>query len=267
MTVRPGARLAPILESVRRRAAVRRAALPLDLLRALARPAEGRRDAFVSALDAPGLSFIAECKRRSPSAGDLAADVDLRQRAERYAAGGAAAISVLTEQDHFAGAPEDLPRVAAAGLPVLRKDFVLDEGMVLESLLWDASAVLLLAVALEPRQLVDLADLAREVGLATLVEVHDERELEAAADATPDAIGVNARDLRTFEVRLDTVERLLPRVPPGPVPVAESGLHSLDDLRRVHAAGARAVLVGEALMRAEDPAATLSTWREACRHD
>jgi indole-3-glycerol phosphate synthase len=149
----------------------------------------------------------------------------------------------------------------------LRKDFVLDEGMLLESCAHGADAVLLLAAALEPRDLRDLRDRARELGLAVLLEVHDERELDRALPLEPELLGVNARDLATFEVDLATVERLLPRVPDraAAIRVAESGIRTVDDLRRVRDAGADAVLVGETLVRSGDPAATLRSWKEALR--
>jgi len=223
-------------------------------------PARGLR--FLSALRAPGLSIIAECKRRSPSAGLLSTETDLPARAAAYARGGAAALSVLTEEDHFGGHPEDLTDLAPVGLPRLRKDFILDEAMVLESLAMGADAVLLLAVCLPDALLGELLEVARGVGLGALVEVHNERELERALACQPDCVGVNARDLRTFEVDLARVDEFLPQVPPGVLRVAESGLRSLPDLQRVLEAGADAALVGEALMRCSDPAATLSQWNK-----
>lgn len=267
----------PILRSVRARADERLAGrTAADLRRELEpRPADGAR-ALAAGLRAgasrDGLGVIAECKRRSPSAGTLSGEIDLAARARAYAAGGAHALSVLTEADHFGGAPRDLARTAVAGLPRLRKDFLLDERMVLESALLGADAVLLLAVCLEGTLLAELRGLAREVGLGVLVEVHDEHELERALAVDPDCLGINARDLRTFQVDLATVERLLPRVPPGPLRVAESGIRGEAELLRVRAAGAEAVLVGEALMRAGDPRTTLAGWFAALagqetRHD
>ncbi|MCP3919994.1 MAG: indole-3-glycerol-phosphate synthase [bacterium] len=260
---RTGTRLDPILESVAARAAQRLGARSAADLRRELEPDPARRARFVGALRTGGLAFIAECKRRSPSVGALSDEVDLLARAKAYARGGAAAMSVLTEQDHFAGSPADLAEVAPAGLPRLRKDFVLDERMVLESVAMGADAILLLAVCLPDPLLGELRALANEVGLAVLLEVHDERELERGLAARPDCLGVNARDLRTFEVDLATVERLLPLVPGDIVSVAESGVRGLDELARVRAAGADAALVGEALMRAESPERTLAQWREA----
>jgi len=259
-----GTRLDPILESVRARAAERRLTRSVASLRAELEPDPARRERFVTSLRAPGLRIIAECKRRSPSVGELSGEVDLLERARSYARGGADALSILTEAQHFGGSPADLGRVAPAGLPRLRKDFLLDEGMVLESVAMGADAVLLLVVCLPGGQLEEMRDLARECGLAVLVEIHHPRELERAIAVEPDCLGVNARDLTTFEVDLQTVVDRLPEIPEGCVRVAESGLREVDDLRRVRAAGADAVLVGEALMRAASPEATLRGWKEAC---
>lgn len=258
-----GTRLDPILASVHARAARRRREKSVADLRRELRTDDARRARFTGALSGAGLAIVAECKRRSPSAGALSGEADLAARAAAYAAGGAAALSVLTEEEHFSGAPEDLAAVAGAGLPRLRKDFLLDEGMVLESASMGADAVLLLAVCLPDPLLGELRACAREAGLAVLLEVHDERELERAAAVDPDCIGVNARDLRTFHVDLATVERLLPLVPPGVARVAESGIRGAAELARVRRAGADAALVGEALMRAPAPEATLRAWREA----
>jgi len=222
-------------------------------------PARGTR--FTRALRAPGLSLIAECKRRSPSVGTLSDVASIAARAEAYAAGGAAALSVLTEQDHFGGAPEDLAAAANSGLPRLRKDFLLTVDMVVESVEMGADAVLLLALCLDDAQLRDLRDAARDLGLAVLLEVHDEPELERGLAVEPDCLGVNARDLRTFEVDLAVPERLLSRIPAHMVRVAESGLHRPEDARRMLEAGADAALIGEALMRAPDPAPLLARWR------
>ncbi len=257
------ARLEPILASVRARAAARRRARSVADLRKETRSDPSRRAQFVKALRARGLAFLAEIKRRSPSAGSLATGVDVLALARSYAAGGAAALSVLTEEDHFAGSPLDLEQVSAAGLPRLRKDFLLDEGMVLESVAMGADAVLLLAVCLDDPLLGELRSLAGELGLAVLLEVHDERELERALAVEPDCVGVNARDLTSFRVDLATSERLLPMIPSRLVRVAESGLSSGPDLLRVRRAGADAALIGEALMRSDDPAALLRSWREA----
>lgn len=258
-----GTRLDPILRSVAERADERRKLQSVADLRAELQPDPARRARFCAALHSSGLSIIAECKRRSPSVGELSGEVDLESRAAAYAAGGARALSILTEQDHFRGAPADLTAVASAGLPRLRKDFVLDEGMVLESVAMGADAILLLAVCLPDPLLGELRQCAQEAGLAVLLEVHNRAELERALPCAPDALGVNARDLTTFEIDLATVEQLMPLIPPGPAKVAESGIQGANELLRVQRAGADAALIGEALMRAADPAATLRTWSEA----
>ncbi len=276
-----GTRLDPIVADVRRRAIERRRAQPLERLRELVREDSWRRERFLAGFPKGELGFIAEMKRRSPSAGTLlpeAENVDstLPTRlprpgpryfalAQAYQKGGAAAISVLTELDHFCGTLDDLRAVEFTRLPRLRKDFILDEAMLLESCLYGADAVLLLPVILEGGELAELREVARTLGLAVLVEVHDERELERAVPLEPELLGVNARDLKTFQVDLATVERLLPRVPPGSIKVAESGIRSVDDLKRVRAAGADAVLVGEALVRDGDPETTLRRWKDALR--
>ncbi|MEL6430687.1 MAG: indole-3-glycerol phosphate synthase TrpC [Planctomycetota bacterium] len=228
------------------------------------RAAESSRvHAFADALRAPGLSVIAECKRRSPSAGTLADVPDVRALCERYRAGGAAALSILTERDHFGGAPEDLAAAAELGLPCLRKDFVVDVGMVDEAHALGASAVLLLAVCVDDVLLAELRAAARDAGLAALVEIHDEEELERALAVDPDCLGVNARDLRTFDVDLGRACGLLERAPAGPVLVAESGIRTPADAARVRAAGADAALVGEALVRANAPEDALRALRAA----
>lgn len=254
---RTGTRLDPILEAVAERAAAR------EPVRVHA-PAQGRLR-FQEALGGAELSFIAECKRRAPSTGELSQETDLEERAHQYARGGAAALSILTEADHFGGGPLDLAAVAGTGLPRLRKDFTLSLQMVEESVPMGADAILLIVGCLEDELLRDLAVAARERGLFALVEVHDEEELERALRLEPDAIGVNARDLRDFSIDLATVERLLPRIPSGILRVAESGLHDVDDLQRVRAVGADAALVGTALMRSPDPARLLREWGEALR--
>ncbi len=256
-------RLDPILASVRARAHARRLAQPLAELRRSLKPEPMRRERFLRALQGPELAFICEIKRRSPSAGTLVHELDVLARAHAYAAGGAHALSILTEEEHFGGALGDLQMVEPAGLPRLRKDFVLDEGMLWESLAYGADAVLLLAVCLPDPLLKGLSQLARELGLAVLLEVHTEAELERALAAQPDCIGVNARDLTSLQVNLATSERLLPRIPAGYLRVAESGLSSVSDLQRVQGAGAQAALIGEALMRHREPERLLKHWKAA----
>ena len=256
-------RLEPILEAVREAAQRRARRRSLADLRTVLDPAfdGGRR--FCAALARPGLALIAECKRRSPSAGVLRDERHLGERARAYREGGAAALSILTEESAFGGSLEDFDALAGAGLPRLRKDFLLDEWMVLESAAHGAEAVLLLACVLPDPLLGELRAAAGEAGMAVLVEVHDEAELERAVAVRPDALGVNARDLRSFEVDPSIVLGLLPQIPPGPLRVAESGLRSLADLQAVQAAGADAALVGSALMQAPDPRALLRSWTSA----
>ena|SRR5690606_17244696 len=217
---------------------------------------------FASALAAPGMSVIAEVKRRSPSRGDLAPDLDPAIQAGRYAAGGAAAISVLTEPEFFGGSAGDLTTVVRkTGIPVLRKDFILDESQIWEARSWGASAVLLIVAALDDAQLTDLIGSAAEVGLDALVEVHDTEEARRAVDAGAEIVGVNNRDLRDFSVDLATAEKVAPLLADVEVTVAESGIFVGADAKRMAAAGYDAVLVGEALVKAEDPAALIEELR------
>jgi indole-3-glycerol phosphate synthase len=205
-------------------------------------------------LRGPGSSVIAEVKRRSPSKGDLAEIADPAALASHYAAGGAAAISVLTEERRFSGSLDDLRAVrAAVDVPLLRKDFIVDPYQVLEARAAGADLVLLIVAALDDDTLRRLHDQARELGMTVLVEVHDEPETERAVELGAELIGVNARDLRTLAVDEDTFGRLAPLVPADRVMVAESGISSPVDVKRYVAEGARAVLVGEALVKDGDP--------------
>jgi indole-3-glycerol phosphate synthase len=213
---------------------------------------------FIGALRKPNLAVIAEMKQRTPSMGVLAEDYHPADLAHAYTEGGAAAISVLTHMAGFGGRPEHIRMVrAATQLPILRKDFVTDPYEIAEARACGADAVLLIVAALEPQQLKDLMALTRSRGVAALVEVHDEAQTTAALEAGARAIGVNHRDLRTFTVDLGLTERLRKLVPKDVVLVAESGIHSAEDARRMREAGADAVLVGEALMRSADPAAQI----------
>ncbi len=246
-----------ILAAKRGRLEAARAARPLTEVRAAARDAAPARD-FAGVLARPGTRIIAEIKRRSPSKGLIRADFDPRALARAYAAGGADCCSVLTEEDFFDGRLAYLEQVRGeVGLPLLRKDFVFDSYQVHESRAAGADAMLLIAAALAPSALADLAALAAELGLGALVEVHGERELAAALACPAAVIGINNRDLRTFEVDLATSERLARLVPAGRLIVAESGIHGPEDLRRLEAAGIHAFLVGEHLMRAADPGAAV----------
>jgi indole-3-glycerol phosphate synthase len=211
---------------------------------------------FASALrDAEGLAVIAEVKRRSPSRGDLHPDLDPATLAQAYAAGGASALSVLTDREFFAGSPEDLAAArVATDLPVLRKDFTVSARDVCDARLMGADAVLLIAAGLTQDELARLHTLAGDLGLDALVEVHDEDELGVALDAGATLIGVNQRDLVTFEVDYDRAVRVAAVMPASVVRVAESGVRGMTDARDLAAAGYDAVLVGEALVTSPDPA-------------
>lgn len=213
---------------------------------------------FAAALRGPGLSIIAEIKRRSPSMGALRRKLDAAELARTYERSGASAISCLTDARFFGARPEDLTAArAAVRLPVLRKDFIVDAYQLYESRQIGADAVLIVMRILPPAQLRNLLAVARELNLAALVEVHDERELDLALQAEAGIIGINNRDLGTFTVSLDTSLRLRPRIPPSCISVAESGIRSRADVERVAQAGFDAVLVGESLLRAADPGAAL----------
>jgi indole-3-glycerol phosphate synthase len=204
-------------------------------------------------LSGPCVSVIAEVKRRSPSGGAIQETADPATVARAYKAGGASAVSVLTDQKYFGGSLSDLEAVTAAvDLPVIRKDFIIDELQVLEAAAAGASAILLIVRLLDPDQLRKLRETAEECGMEALVEVHADDELTAATESGARIIGVNNRDLDTLAIDLSVSERLVPRIPPGTIAVAESGIRSATDVQRMANAGAHAVLVGEALMRRAD---------------
>jgi len=208
---------------------------------------------FAEALARPGLSLIAEHKRRSPSAGVIRADLSLEDVVGAYERGGAAAVSVLTEAPNFGGSLDDLRRAREiTDLPILRKDFVVDPFQVDESIAIGADAILLIVAALEDDELHDLYARASQRGLSALVEVHDRRELERALECGASIIGVNNRDLRTLEVDTERTSQLAPEIPEGVITVAESGFKVPEQLVALRDAGVDAVLVGEALMRATD---------------
>ena len=213
---------------------------------------------FVGALRGPHLAVIGEMKQRTPSMGVLAEDYRPADIAHVYEDGGAAAVSVLTHMAGFGGRPEHLRMVrAATALPILRKDFVTDPYEIAEARACGADAVLLIVAALTREELRTLVAVAKSRGVAALVEVHDEAETEAALVAGARVVGVNHRDLRTFSIDLGLTERLRKLVPKDVVLVAESGIQNAEDARRMRDAGADAILVGEALMRADDPAARI----------
>lgn len=208
---------------------------------------------FAGALQADDVTAIAEIKRATPAKGPLDLDLDASRTAAAYAEGGAAAISVLTEPDHFKGSLEDLERAAAVGLPILRKDFIVDPFQLLEARAAGADAVLLIVRILDHPSLGSLLRLTRALGMEALVEVHTEEELDRALDVQATVIGVNHRDLDTFEVDPDRTKKLAPRVPSELILVALSGVSKRSEVQELGAAGARAVLVGESLVTAEDP--------------
>jgi len=220
---------------------------------------------FASALRAPGLAVVAEVKRRSPSRGPLAPDLVPSVVAKAYEAGGAACISVLTDEAHFGGSTADLREArGAVEVPVLRKDFTVSSNDVCDARLMGADAVLLIVAALSDGELTTFLALARDLGIDALVEVHDGVELARALGAGASLIGVNARDLRTFEVDLSRPVELVAAIPDGVVTVAESGVRTADDAARLRAAGFDAVLVGETLVTAADPVAAVQELRASC---
>jgi indole-3-glycerol phosphate synthase len=209
-----------------------------------------------------GLAVIAEVKRRSPSKGALAEDLDPASVARAYAAGGAACLSVLTDEAYFAGSPADLAAArSAVGLPVLRKDFTVSPADVCDARLMGADAVLLVVAALCDDELASLHQLAIHLGLDALVEVHDEAELERALTLDPRLVGVNQRDLATFALDPTRALRLAPRIPPRVVAVAESGIRGPEDARRLAGAGYDAVLVGESVVTSVDPSGAVRALR------
>jgi indole-3-glycerol phosphate synthase len=217
---------------------------------------------FGAALQQPGLQVIAEIKRRSPSAGVLAADLDPVRQSREYARGGAAAISVLTEPDYFGGSLRDLVAVRhAVDLPILRKDFIIDPRQVIESRLAGADALLLIVAALDRAKLQQLLAECAKTGIEALVEAHDRAEAEMAVDLGAKLLGINNRNLHTFRTDLSVAEEIGPCLPSERVLVAESGVSNPAGAARMVAAGYDAVLVGEALVVAADPAALLRELR------
>ncbi|NOX22445.1 MAG: indole-3-glycerol phosphate synthase TrpC [Actinobacteria bacterium] len=241
-------RIGPLIQN---RIDLRAAALSTD-------PALG----FADALAAPGFQIIAEIKRKSPSAGVLTETLVPEEQAVVYVDGGAAAISVLTEPEFFAGSVADLQAVReAVDIPLLRKDFVVDSAQIYETKVLGADAVLLIVAILTDDELARLYDAALSVGLDVLVETHTEHEVERALEIGPQIVGVNNRDLATFVTDLGTAERIAPRVVGRAITVGESGVSSVDGARRMRTAGFDAILVGEALVRADDPAALIAELR------
>ena len=218
---------------------------------------------FLAALSVPGVSVITEMKRSSASAGSLAPELDPSVMAKTFIDGGASAISVLTEVSRFSGSIDDLRMVKAvagpSGVPVMEKDFVFSDYQVYEAAANGVDAILLIIAILEPQQYSELLALALGLGLGILVEVFSEDELEIALTADPQIIGINNRNLKTLRTDIALFESLGPQVPEGKILVAESGMKNVDDVRRMEAAGANAVLIGESLMRAGGSVSELVT--------
>lgn len=247
-----GTILDEIISHKHKEVALQKQGKSLGVWKAEAEAAPPPRD-FLTALRAPYVSLIAEVKKASPSKGLLCPDFDPVRLARIYAANGAAAISVLTDARFFQGSLDDLRAVRqAVDIPVLRKDFVVDAYQVYEARAAGADAVLLIVAALDDATLRDLYALIRHLGMTALIEVHNTAELERALALHPRLIGVNNRDLRTFHVTLDTTAALRPRVPDGVVLVAESGIHTPEDVARLASLNVNAMLVGEALVTAGD---------------
>ena len=261
MSARTGTVLDRILAETREEVARRVAAAPIATDTANAgRAASEHR--FMAALHEPGIGVIAEFKRRSPSAGELREEPDLDRVLAAYAGGGAVALSILTEGPNFGGSLADLERArAVSSLPVLRKDFVVDRYQLHEARAAGADAVLLIVAALTTHELAELHGEARALGLDVLVEVHDEREAEVALEAGAEIVGVNNRDLRDFSVDVGRTERLRAAIPAEVLLISESGIVRAEQLERLEGLGVAAVLVGEALMRAPDPAEALLALR------
>ena len=251
--------LQTIVAATERITAVRRERESCAALERRAAQASPAGDRFEHALAVQGrVNVIAECKRRSPSKGVLMAEYDPAAIAGKYEGGGAAAISVLTEPTFFDGSLEHLRAVrAVVSLPLLRKDFIVDEYQLLEARAAGADAILLIVAALDQAALARLQARAADMGLAALVEVHDENELVRAIDTGARVVGVNNRNLRTLQVDVDASYRLAARIPRDVVAVSESGLQSRDDLERLSAAGYRAFLIGERFMTDPDPVAAI----------
>jgi indole-3-glycerol phosphate synthase len=248
-------RLDDLVDATRARLEERKRERPWNELEGLVSSAD-RPFPFAEALSRPGTSVVAEYKRRSPSAGTIREGASVADVVRAYERGGAAALSILTERDHFGGSLEDLVEARRnSDIPILRKDFTIDPYQVYEARAFGADAVLLVVGALDIRGLGSLLGVARELELDAIVEVHNEEELDAALDVDADVIGINNRDLVDFSVDLAVTFELLTDVPAGKTVVSESGIHTRADVEELEAVGVDAVLVGEALMRSPDPEA------------
>lgn len=256
-----------LLDTARQRAAAVHGEGRAEELRAKAEALVARAEPhrLRTALSRPGVGVIAEVKRASPSKGELAPGVDAAAQAAKYLDGGAAAISVLTEPSRFRGELADLASVTATGAVALRKDFIVDDVMVHEAAVAGASGILLIVAALTDVELKSMHAEATRLGLDVLVEVHGPDEVERALAAGATILGVNARDLHSFELDRDAFGRIRPQLPEGVLAVAESGVRGPDDVRRAGDEGADAVLVGEFVVTAADPTATVASLVEAGR--
>jgi indole-3-glycerol phosphate synthase len=258
--------LEDILDGVRADLATRQQEIPLERLKEAAARAASPKD-VMAAFAGTGVAVIAEVKRASPSKGALAAIADPAALAVDYEAGGAAIISVLTEQRRFGGSLEDLAAVReAVQVPLLRKDFVVSSYQLWEARAHGADLVLLIVAALEQNALVSLVERAASIGLVPLVEVHTQAELDRAVDAGATVLGINARNLATLEVNRGVFAELAPRVPEGIIKIAESGVRGTHDLLAYAAAGADAVLVGESLVTGKDPRSAVADLVTAGSH-
>lgn len=257
--------LQTIAAHARTRVAAERAKISLEELKALCQEAgPGQGEQFVSALNRPGLSFLCEIKKASPSKGLISPDFPYLDIARAYEAAGADGVSCLTEPKWFLGSDDIFRQVRRTiSLPMLRKDFTVDEYQIYQARLMGANAVLLIVSLLDGETLKGYLDLCRSLGLAALVETHDGQEVDAALNAGAEIIGVNNRNLKDFSVDFSNAARLRDRIPPGVLYVAESGLTGPEDAAALKRLGADAALVGEALMRAPDKGAMLASLRRA----
>lgn len=255
--IKTGTVLDRIVEARRHSAGLRQKLIPLNMLRMTIKRNDPPRN-FAAALSRDGFNVIAELKKASPSKGLLRADFEPATLAQQFAASGAVALSILTEEEFFQGALENIGVAhKAAAVPVLRKDFILDAWQVWESRAACADSFLLIAAILSDAALRELLAVGRELGMEALVEIHTREELERALAADAQIIGVNNRDLRTFEVRLETSLDLIEQIPDECIVVCESGIHSRQEVQQLRAAGFDAFLIGEYLMKAADPGAAL----------
>lgn len=254
-----------IVSNKRDEVAKRKTRVSLAEFRTRAESVVSARD-FAGALRGRNIALIAEIKRASPSRGELSADANPIHIAQTYAANGAAAISVLTDKKYFHGTPNDLKGVrVAVDIPILRKDFIVDEYQIYESRALQADAILLIVRILSDQQLLDYLALAGSLSMHSLVEIHDEAELARALKANPKIIGINNRNLADFKVDLCVTERLAPQIPEQAIIVAESGVFGRAELDRCALVGVDAVLVGEALMKAQDVGAKVKELSQVAR--